>query len=134
MPVRGDISSIARLKSTINALPKSVAHDVAQRAAPAMTELARGAYDSGQTVYGESRPAGAGGQALTLKRTGAVERALRFVANGTVVRCVLGPVNRKGVEYAKYLIGKYSILPNGGLPAAWSARLRDLVHTYRGAP
>lgn len=124
MALRGNLSSISGLKSRIQSLPKSIAHDVAQRAAPTMTGLARGAYESGHTVYGTSRPPGVGGRALTLHRTGAAERDLRFVATGTVIRCVLGP------KYAKYLIGKYDVLPNGALPAAWAASLRDVVQSF----
>lgn len=125
MPLRGNISQIKDFKRKLNELPKSVAHDVAQRAAPDLTQLSREAYDAGRTVYGESRPAGVNGNALTLKKTGATERDLRFVSVGTIVRCVLGP------KYARYLIGKYSVLPNGALPAAWSAKLRELVLSFK---
>lgn len=124
MALRGDLSSIKALKSKLQTLPKSIAHDVAQRAAPTMTGLARTAYDSGHTVYGTSRPAGVGGRALTLHKTGAAERDLRFVATGTVIRCVLGP------KYAKYLVGKYDVLPNGALPAQWAASLRDVAQSF----
>lgn len=128
MALRGDLSSIKALKSRIATMPTTVAHDVAQRAAPAMTALTTEAFASGKSVYGDARPEGADGHALTLRKSGATERSLKFVANGTVVRCVLGP------KYAKYLIGKYSVLPNGSLPAAWSARLRDLVASVKVLP
>jgi hypothetical protein len=119
--LQGDLSSIRGLKASIKKLPLSVAHDVSQRAAPAMTDLTRSAYTSGRSVYGDARPLGADGRPLTLQRTGAVARALKFTANGTIVRCVLGP------KYARYLIGKYGILPNGALPVSWSRRLGELV-------
>lgn len=86
-----------------------------------MTGLAGEAYDGGKTVYGEARPLGASGQPLSLEASGATRRTLRFTATGTVVRCVLG------TRWAKYLIGKYAILPNGALPAGWSRRLDQLV-------
>ncbi len=121
MALRGDLSRLSQLKARLRDLPRTVAADVAQRAAPEMTQLTRQAFEGGRTVYGDARPAAAGGGALTLRKTGATARELRFVSIGTIVRCVLGP------SYARYLIGKYGILPNGALPAAWSKRLRDLV-------
>lgn len=121
MALRGDLSSLKGLKGKLKELPRSVAHDVAQRAAPALTSLTRGAFDSGKSVYGDARPQGADGRPLTLERTGATKASLKFSATGTIVRAVLGP------RYAKYLIGKYSILPNGALPAAWSSKLAALV-------
>lgn len=128
MGLRGDISHIAKLKGAIRDLPKTVAHDVAQRAAPAMTSLTRNAFTSAETVYGEPRPAGKGGALLTLHKTGATEAQLRFVSVGTIVRCVLGP------KWARYLIGKYGILPNGALPAKWSKRLGEIVGEFRAPP
>lgn len=128
MGLKGDFGSIKGLKRRIRALPVSVAHSVAQRAAPEMSSLTRGAFDSGRSVYGEPRPAGATGQPLTLKASGTVAAQLGFVANGTQVRCVLGP------RYARYLIGKYGILPNGALPAAWARALGELVHSTKPAP
>lgn len=55
------------------------------------------------------------GRELRLVRTGATRAALRFVAVGTVIRCVLGP------RYARYLVGKYRILPSGqqAVPFRW---------------
>lgn len=102
-------------------MPVTIAHDVAQRAAPALTTKTREAFDAGRSVYGEPRPNGADGKPLTLRKSGSVSRDLRFVANGSIVRCVLGP------DYARYLIGKYGVLPNGALPADWSRRLHELV-------
>jgi hypothetical protein len=127
MGLTGNLDTLRQLKRRLVDLPRSVAHDVSQRAAPALTELTRDAFDAGRSVYGGSRPAGVDGQALSLRKTGDTARLLRFSANGTVVRCVLGP------KYAKYLIGKYDILPNGALPAAWSAALRDLVASTKAA-
>jgi len=128
MGVRGDFSTIARFKSNLNAMPLSVAHDVASRAAPEINKLAQGAFHAGQTVFDEPRPAGEGGKFLTLHKTGATERELRFVSVGTIVRCVLGP------RYSKYSIGKYKILPIRALPSKWSAKLRELVATSKVEP
>lgn len=126
MAVRGDLSSINGLKARIRALPLSVAHDVAQRAAPAMTGLTQEAFHGGANVYGDPRPKGTAGQVLTLERTGTTGRTLRFTAVGTIVRCVLG------TKYARFLIGKYGVLPNGALPARWSQRLQEIVAETRG--
>ena len=122
MPLKGDLSSLRALKARLRQMPVTVAHSVAQRAAPAITELATQAYDGNRSVYGEPRPASTvDGHELTLERTGATRRALRFVANGTIVRCVLG------TRYARYLVGKYGVLPNGALPVRWADRLAQVV-------
>lgn len=82
-----------------------------------MSLLAGGAYDSGQTVYGKSRPRGVDGQALSLEQTGASRRAVEFRATGRDIRTAPLP------RYTRYLIGKYDVLPNGPLPAAWRERM-----------
>jgi hypothetical protein len=79
------------------------------------------AFTSGRNVYGDARPTGADGHALSLVKSGKTRRTIEFVANGTIVRCVLG------TRYARYLIGRFGILPNGTLPAQWSAALQPLV-------
>lgn len=121
MALKGDLNSIKALKSTLRALPKTVAVDVARRAAPAMTTLTTSAFNSNRSVYNDPRPTGANGQALTLVKSGRTRDALRFVSVGTIVRCALP------TKWAKYLIGKYGILPNGALPAQWSRRLAEVV-------
>lgn len=122
MGLKGDLSSLRSLKANLRALPVTVSHDVAQRAAPAMTGLTQEAFASKQNVYGEARPLSkVDGRPLTLRRTGTVQGALKFVANGTILRCVLGP------KYARFLIGKYGVLPNGALPTKWSHRLGEIV-------
>lgn len=126
MGLRGDLSTIRRLNRRLRELPISIAHDVAQRAAPVLTALAREAHEARRSVYGESRPIGiTTGEVLDLEVTGDTARALRFVANGTVVRAVLP------TRYAKYLIGKYGILPNGAIPVSWEQALNDLVREYQ---
>lgn len=101
-------------------LPKVVAQDVAARVAPTLTAQARGAYQAGQTVYGDARPEGKAGE-LDLVVSGDTLERVRFVAIGTVVRCVLG------TRYARYLIGRYRILPMGKLPVAWSQTVEQTV-------
>jgi len=115
-------AALADFKRQLREFPLSLAHDIAQRAAPAITDQATSAFDAGNTVYGEARPRSVYGHPLTLLGPKAVTRkTIKFVSNGTIVRCVLG------TKYAKYLIGKYGILPNGYLPESWSRRLDGLL-------
>jgi hypothetical protein len=127
MTLRGDLSSIKGLRTKLRTLPVSVAHAVAQRAAPDLTRQSLEALAAGRTVYGEARPAGVDGDRLSLERTGATRETLKFTSIGTVIRCVLG------TPYAKFLIGKYGILPNGALPVAWSRRLGEIVQQTAAA-
>lgn len=122
MALKGDLSSLRGLKAQLKAFPVTLRHDVAQKAAPAMTELTQQAYASDTTVYGETRPVSVvDGRALTLDKTGRTRAGLHFVANGTIIRCALPE------RYTRYLIGKYKILPNGALPAKWAQKLGDIV-------
>jgi len=121
MPTSGDFSTLNRLKKNLRAMPVSFAHDVAKRTAPRVTSLATVAFTTGRTVYDEARPKGVNGQPLTLRRTGQTEGTIRFVANGRIVRCVLG------TRYAKFLVGKYGILPMGRIPARWQQHIAELV-------
>jgi hypothetical protein len=126
MGLKGDVGKLRTFKQQLREFPITLAAEVSKAAAPAMTDLTTSAYDGGRTVYGDTRPKGVDGQALDLEATGATRAQMRFVAVGTIVRCVLGP------KYAKYLIGKYSILPNGAMPAAWRAKLDALVAAQKG--
>ncbi len=114
-------AALLGLKRTLTTLPTTIAIDVASRAGPALTDLTQDANASHRNVYGDPYPTGADGQQLTLRRTGAVAGDLRFAVAGTQVRSVLPE------KYAKYLIGKYNILPNGAMPAAWRGKLDTLV-------
>lgn len=112
--LRGNPASLRDLAKNLKTLPVTLAQDVAADVAPEITSRAAGAYDAGVTVYGDARPAGVHGNALSLVASGRTRSTVRFVAIGTVVRCVLG------TRWSRYLIGKYGILPNGRLPTAWS--------------
>ena len=120
MALKGNLSSIKGLKTRLQTLPVTIAADVAKRAAPALTAATSADFSSGRTVYGEARPASVNGGSLSLVKSGATRDTLKFVAVGTIVRCVLGP------KYARYLI-RYGILPNGALPVGWSRKLAQLV-------
>jgi hypothetical protein len=66
------------------------------------------------------------GRALKLNRTGAARREVYFVQEGSRMRC------RMGVRYAKFLIGRYAILPIGSfIPAAWRHTIDGIVRAVR---
>ena len=115
--LRGNPESLRRLAKSLKAMPTRVAQEVATDVAPVLTTLAVTAYSSGRTVYGDARPGGD----LDLFVTGKTLAHVRFVAIGTVVRCIIG------TPYAKYLVGKYRILPMGKLPVAWSETIGAAV-------
>jgi hypothetical protein len=117
--LRGNPQRLAELARKLKAIPVRVAQDVAARVAPTITGKAQAAFAAGQTVYGDARPTGVRGNVLDLFETGATASRLKFVAVGTVVRCVLP------TRHAKYLIGKYRILPMGRLPVSWSQAIGE---------
>lgn len=122
MPVDlAGLRSIKSLKRALTKLPITATARIAARAAPAMSALAGGAYGTGRTVYDRPRPRGVDGGELSLERTGASRRAMRFSATGRDIRTAVLP------RYTRYLIGKYDVLPNGPLPLAWRERLREIA-------
>jgi hypothetical protein len=116
-------NALTEFKRKLGALPLSLAHDVAQRAAPSLTRLSNQAYDAGMKVYGEARPLGVDGKSLSLVKSGDTRAKVRFVTEGRIVRCSIP------LKYARYLIGKYGILPNGHMPVKWERELDRLVDT-----
>lgn len=113
MSLRGNPATLRELATRLRAVPIETAQRVAARVAPVISQKAQAAYDSGSTVYSEPRPAGKSGS-LDLFVSGRTRGRVRFEAVGTVVRCVLG------TPYARFLVGKYRILPMGAMPFAWS--------------
>ena len=126
MALKGNVSDLRNLKRRIKNAPRHVAHEVAQRTAPDLTRLSRKAFSSGRTVYGQPRPAGRDGQQLSLVQTGRLQRSIQFKSAGTIVRAVLA------VKYARFLIGKYKILPIGRLPRRWSETISQNVSEVTG--
>lgn len=120
-------AALLGLKGTLKKLPLTMAVDVASRAGPALTDLAQDANAGKRGVYGDPYPTGVDGQQLTLRRTGAVAGSLEFLASGTQVRA------RLPEKYARYLVGKYNILPNGALPDGWRVRLNGIVRATKVA-
>lgn len=115
------LRSIRALQNSLRRMPITAAASIAQRYAPEASRLARDAFDGGSTAYGSARPRAVSGGALTLRRTGATRAALAFIATGRQVRLTKLP------RYARYLIGKYDILPNGPLPQAWRDRITAIA-------
>jgi hypothetical protein len=121
--------TIQTLQKKLKRLPVTVAVAVASRATPEMTTRTQQSFTSNRTVYGDARPNGEDGKPLTLRKSGATETSLRFVNEGSRIRCQLGPRNKKGVQYGRFLIGKYEILPNKKLPLQWSQALARISET-----
>lgn len=125
--LRGDPKKFAELRRMLRTIPAVTAQRVAARVAPALSGLAGAAYDAGRTVYGDPRPESVTGAPLDLVETGATRPRVKFEATGTQVRAVLG------TRYARFLIGKYRILPMGQLPVEWSRQIGDAVRAEIGA-
>jgi hypothetical protein len=125
--LRGNLASVGKLRADLKAFPLSLAHAVAQKSAPVLSTLTSDAYTGGRTVYGDARPAGKYG-ALDLKRSGRTLASMHFDATGNLVRAVLG------TDYAKYLVGKYRVLPMGFIPVEWSRALDAIVHAEKFQP
>ena len=119
---RLDLSSMTKLAATLRALPVVLAQRVAAKAAPAISALAREAFDSSTDPYGAAWAPGRDGGTVTLRRDGALEAFLRYVAIGTRLRVSLG------VKYAKYQIGKRPVYPRAGLlPAKYALALEQIT-------
>lgn len=118
------ITSINRLKRAIRELPKHMQESVAEDAAGYLDIKIREDFAKARTVYDTPRPLSVDGKPLSLVRTGMIKQTLAFTAIGTIVRAELS------TKYARYLIGKYKILPQR-LPVAWRQYLETLVQEYR---
>ena len=94
----------------------------AAKAAGAVSELARASFAAGQSPYGVPFGAGRSGKPLTMRRSGKLFAQVRYVAQGTRIRCVLG------VPYARYQI-RHGLLPTPaeGIPTQWKATIRKIA-------
>lgn len=115
MSLKGNIGSIAKFSSALRRLPVVVAQRVTAASAPAITTEAQATFSAGADAYGVAWAPSASGDRVTLTRTGALAKYVRYVAIGTKLRVVLG------VPYAKYQIGRRPIFPRQGgvLPASY---------------
>lgn len=123
MALKGNIESLRALRRAVERLQIIAAQRIAAASAPEISGLAGDAYDSGQTVYGSPRPRGADGAKLSLVKSGASRRAMRFIATGRDIRTAILP------RWTRYLIGKYDVLPNGPLPQLWRERLTSIARS-----
>lgn len=117
MALVGDITKLRDLAARLRSLPVVLAQNVARAVAPELTGVAQADFEAGRTADGGTRPLGVRGNALSLVQSGITQASIRFVDIGTRVRAVLG------ARYAKYLVGKYGILPKGPLPRAWATTI-----------
>lgn len=124
--------SLKTLRERIQSLGVDVATRVADASAGELSSQARSDFDAGRTAYGATRPRGRYGP-LSLIRTGATRASLGFSAIGTAVIARLVP------KYAKYLIGKYVILPAGraAVPTKWTdaidpIAMREVERSWEG--
>ena len=121
---RGNTSSMRAFAKKLRTVSRVAAVQIAKKAAPEVTGELTGDFDAGQTAYGTPRPLGVNGNPLSLVASGATRGDLGFKSDGgTKLRAVLP------TKYAKYLIGKYGILPVGGLPTAWSKLLAKTANS-----
>ena len=131
---KGPSGGFPDVKKALRLQPITVARTIASRVSPSLTSLSQASYREAQTVYGRPRPRGEGGKVLSLVKTGATLRDTKFIAIGTETMC------RLGTPYAKYLIGKYTILPNGSaaIPVPWLRLIRrtsdDVVTAHNARP
>lgn len=105
--------SIAKLRdfeARLRTLPTVVAQQIAARAADEITALARQTFAAGENAYGDAWEPGRDGRHVTLRKSGGIERGVRFVAIGTKIRAALG------VPWARYQISKRPIFPKAGAP------------------
>lgn len=129
MGLRGDVGELRRYAAALRAFPAELASRAAEQAAPALTGVVGADYDAGRTAFGDTRPKGVGGATLDLVESGATRAQLRFVKVARFsIRCDLG------TPWAKYLIGKYRIVPNGNtaIPPAWRALLDQILAAQEG--
>lgn len=112
--------SLSQFANDLRRLPRVVALRVAEEAAPVLTKLAASTFDASENPYGLNWKPGAEGQRVTLRKTGALARFIKYVAIGTKLRVALG------VPYAKYQIGKRPVFPrqDGDLPTAYVQALQ----------
>lgn len=123
MSLKGSVQSIANFTQALRKIKTVTAQKIAEKAAEKITEIGKRAFEAGQDPYGNDWTPGADGDAVTLKKTGALERTLRYVANGTKIRVALT------VPYAKYQIGKRPVFPKQGgtLPAEYTETLQRVA-------
>lgn len=117
------MKSLSQFSNDLRKLPLKVAQQVATSAAPAITKLAERSFAASEDPYHNRWKLSVKGQAVTLDKTGALKRQIRYVAIGTKLRVKLG------VAYAKYQIGKRPVYPQQavGLPDDYVETLKRIA-------
>ncbi len=118
MALVGDLNRLRDLKRSLKSVPVTAVAKIASAAAPVITAQAQATFRSGQDVFGAPRLKSVQGGNLSLVQSGATRNAINFIATGRDIRVARLP------KYAKFLIGRYGILPNGKqLPQTWRGAL-----------
>lgn len=117
------LDALNKLARRLRELPKVVAGRVTDAAAPKLTAIANADFDAGRDPYGVAWPPGADGHRVTLRRSGALGRLVRYVGIGTKLRVALV------VPYAKYQIGRFRVFPRQGatLPKTYTEAISATV-------
>lgn len=112
--------SLKDFAKRLRTLPLVVAHKVAQAAAPALTEAAQASFAAGESPYGDAWLPSPDGKTVTLRKSGALQSGVRYVAIGTRLRVALT------TRYAKYQVGRRPVTPRQGsaLPSEYTAALK----------
>lgn len=126
------VTSMSKLRRAIRELPTQIRSAVARDAVGWLTNETASAFNSGLTVYDYARPGSVDrrhpGAPLSLvgpaKSGRHVFQDLAWVRIGTILRAQLGQ------RHARFLVGKYKILPNNVIPANWQEHLEELLYDY----
>jgi len=116
--LHGNVGSLRALARNMSTLPRVLAAKVCVAAVNVITERAQATFAAGQNAYGDPWLPGHDGRRVTLRKSGAIARGVKFVAIGTRMRSVLGAF------HAKYQVGRRPVLPTGALPPAYAAVLQ----------
>lgn len=119
--VKGSPNHLNRFRASLRDMSEKAAMHAAKRARAFLTYQAKQSYAAGVNVFDQSRPEGVNGNHLTLIKTTDTIQSFEFGGEGTVVKVKLG------TPYAKYLVGKYVILPIFTIPSKWMAALRQFA-------
>jgi hypothetical protein len=115
------LDTIAKFRAKVRALPLTLRAEVAKAGEVAITALLRDDFAAERTAYGTQRPLSVHSDKLSIVKSGATKRDLKFVAIGSILRVHLGQ------RYDRYLIGKYKVLPISTIPAKWQEALMRVV-------
>lgn len=100
--------SLKDFAASLRRLPTVVGQRVASAAAPLLTAAAQASFASSETPYGVGWAPGSEGQTITLRKSGALQSGVRYVAIGQRLRLALT------TAYARYQVGKRPVTPRQG--------------------